>query len=50
MVEVLIEDRMFIEEFLNEDDKLSYVVKIIFWESEKLRKRKKVLDKIYGKI
>lgn len=49
VAEVLTEDRMSTEESSNENDQLSYVVKTIPWESEKLRKRKKVLDKTHGK-
>jgi len=35
------EDYMSTEESSNEDDQLSYVVKKVTWESERLRKRKK---------
>lgn len=49
VAEVLTEDYMSTEESSNEDDQLSYVVKAIPWESEKLIKRKKVLDKTHGK-
>ena len=49
VAEVLTEDYMSTEESSNEDDQLSYIVKRIPWESEKLRKRKRVLDKTHGK-
>ena len=37
------------EESSNEDDQLSFVVKKVTWESERLRKRKKSLDKSHEK-
>ena len=37
------------EESSNEDDQLSYIVKKVAWESERLRKRKKILDKTHEK-
>ena len=49
VAEVLTEDFMSTKESLNEDDQLSFVVKTISWESERLRKRKKILDKTHGK-
>ena len=50
VAEVLTEDRMSTEESSNEDDQLSYVVKTIPWESEKLRKRKKSWTKHTEKL
>ena len=50
VAEVLTEQFMSSEESENEeDDKVIYVVKTIPWESEKLKKRKKRLDKEYNK-
>ena len=37
------------EESSNEEDQLTYVVKKMAWESERLTKRKKVLDKTHEK-
>ena len=49
VAEVLTEDYMSTEESSNEDDQLTYIIKTIPWESERLRKRKKILDKTHGK-
>ena len=50
VAEVLTEQFMSSEESENEeDDQVIYVVKTIPWESEKLEKRKKRLDKEYNK-
>ena len=49
VAEVLTEDYMSTEESSNEDDQLTYIVRTITWESERLTKRKKVLDKTHEK-
>ena len=49
VAEVSTEDYMSTEESSNEDDQLTYVVKKMAWESERLTKRKKVLDETHEK-
>ena len=49
MAEVLTEDFISSEDTdMNEDGKFVYTVKDLAWESRKLTKRKKVLDKFYA--
>ena len=46
---MLTEDYMSSEESDTEDGKIVYVIKTIPWESNALKRKKKILDKIYKK-